>query len=139
MRLIAGRASWIPFATDRSSGLEERKSRPGLDCNDSVPMRELGIQTGTVIDQTYRIERPLGAGGMGVVALAHDEKLDRRVAIKFIRPELFEHSNLRELFVTEARAMARVTHPNVLTVHAFGEHQGTPYFVMEYVEGETVE
>jgi serine/threonine-protein kinase len=76
---------------------------------------------------------------MGVVTLAHDDRLDRDVAIKFVRPELFKHRNLRELFCTEARAMARVTHPNVLAVHTFGEHEGTPFFVMEYVEGPTVE
>ncbi len=106
---------------------------------DSPTMRELGLRTGTNVDGNYRIVRPLGAGGMGVVTLAHDERLDRFVAIKFIRPELFKQASLRELFHVEARAMARVSHPNVLTVHAFGEHDGIPYFVMEYVEGPTVE
>ncbi len=102
-------------------------------------MRELGLTRGTIIGGAYRIVKPLGAGGMGVVALAHDDRLDRDVAIKFVRPELFKDRHLRELFTVEAKAMARVTHPNVLTVHTFGEHQGTPYFVMEYVEGPTVE
>lgn len=121
--------------SDRISGLQEA-SDPCLD----VPiMRDLGLRRGTTIAGTYRIVRPLGAGGMGVVALAHDERLERAVAIKFVRPELFEHSNLRELFSVEARAMARVSHPNVLAVHAFGEHEGIPYFVMEYVDGPTVE
>ena len=108
-------------------------------CADIPILRELGLQRGTLIAETYRIVRPLGAGGMGVVTLAHDERLDRDVAIKFVRPELFAHQNLRELFCTEARAMARVTHPNVLAVHAFGEHGGAPFFVMEYVEGPTAE
>jgi serine/threonine-protein kinase len=76
---------------------------------------------------------------MGLVTLAHDEKLDRDVAIKFIRPELFRHEKLRTALLHEARAMARVSHPNVLTVHALGEHQNIPYFVMEYIEGTTVE
>ena len=102
-------------------------------------LRELGLRRGTLIADTYRIVRPLGAGGMGVVTLAHDERLDRDVAIKFVRPELFAHQNLRELFCIEARAMARVSHPNVLAVHAFGEHDGTPFFVMEYVDGPTAE
>jgi serine/threonine-protein kinase len=121
-------------------------SLSGLDVPDGndpcaeIPiMRELGLRRGTLIADTYRIVRPLGAGGMGVVALAHDEPLDRDVAIKFVRPELFQHKNLRELFSTEARAMARVTHPNVLAVHSFGEHDGTPFFVMEYVDGPTAE
>lgn len=108
-------------------------------CADVPIMCELGLKRGTMIAETYRIVRPLGAGGMGVVALAHDDRLDRDVAIKFVRPELFERQNLRELFSIEARAMARVSHPNVLVVHAFGEHDRTPYFVMEYVDGPTVD
>lgn len=108
-------------------------------CEDIPIMRELRLRRGTMIADTYRIVKPLGAGGMGVVTLAHDDRLDRRVAIKFVRPELFERQNLRELFSVEARAMARVSHPNVLTVHTFGEHEGIPYFVMEYVDGPTVE
>ncbi len=108
-------------------------------CADIPIMRELHLARGTMIADTYRIVRPLGAGGMGVVTLAHDDRLDRDVAIKFVRPELFKHQNLRDLFSVEARAMARVSHPNVLTVHTFGDHEGTPYFVMEYVDGHTVE
>jgi serine/threonine-protein kinase len=108
-------------------------------CQDLPILRDIGLRRGTLIADTYRIVRPLGAGGMGVVTLAHDEALDRDVAIKFVRPELFQHENLRELFCTEARAMARVSHPNVLAVHAFGEHEGTPFFVMEYVDGPTAE
>lgn len=131
-------------ADDRTSGIEQidgpREVRDTLvPDSDSPTMRELGLRTGTMVDGVYRIVRPLGAGGMGVVCLAHDERLDRDVAIKFIRPELFENQALRDLFAVEARAMARVAHPNVLTVHSFGEHEGIPYFVMEYVEGPTVE
>jgi len=103
------------------------------------PLASVGLHAGTLVDRTYRVERSLGVGGMGVVALATDERLDRKVAIKFIKPELFAFPEMRTFFQTEARAMARVRHPNVLTVFAFGEHEGTPYFVMEYVEGETAD
>jgi serine/threonine-protein kinase len=75
---------------------------------------------------------------MGVVVLAQDESLDRRVAIKFIHPELPD-SSLRERFTAEARAMARVSHPNVLQIYAFGEHEDAPYFAMEVIEGQTLE
>lgn len=99
----------------------------------------LGLDAGTVIDGVYRIVGPLGQGGMGVVMLAHDERLERNVAIKLIRPELLHSVDLRDRFLTEARAMARVRHPNVLQIYAFGEFETAPYFVTELVEGQTVE
>jgi serine/threonine-protein kinase len=95
-------------------------------------------EPGTIIGGCYRVIGPLGTGSMGVVLLALDETLDRRVAIKFTHPHLLS-TGFRERFVTEARAMARVRHPNVVQVHAFGEHDDAPYFVMEYVEGRTLE
>lgn len=103
------------------------------------PLASVRLHENALVDRTYRVERSLGVGGMGVVALARDERLDRRVAIKFIKPDLFAFPEMRTFFHNEARAMARVSHPNVLQVYAFGEHEGTPYFVMEYVEGRTVD
>ena len=63
--------------------------------------------------------------------------LERTVAIKLIRPELLDKGDLRERFLSEARAMARVYHPNVLPIYALGEHEGMPYFISEFVEGQT--
>lgn len=97
-----------------------------------------GVEPGIVIGDVYRILGPLGTGSMGIVLLAHDETLDRRVAIKFVHRDLLD-DNFRERFMSEARAMARVSHANVLQIHAFGEHDGSPYFVMELVEGVTLE
>ncbi|WP_224372615.1 bifunctional serine/threonine-protein kinase/formylglycine-generating enzyme family protein [Hyalangium versicolor] len=85
----------------------------------------------------FRIERLLGRGGMGVVYLAHDTRLDRRVAIKFIaasHPEPW----VREYFETEARALARLQHPNVVNVFRVGEVNGHPFIVSEYVVGESL-
>jgi eukaryotic-like serine/threonine-protein kinase len=103
------------------------------------PLAEVGVRKGTIIGGTYRIEGVLGVGGMGVVTLALDERLDRQVAIKFVKPSMFTVPEARGLFVEEARAMARLSHRNVLAVYAFGDHADTPYFVMEYVDGRTVE
>ena len=101
------------------------------------PLGALGVREGDLIGETYRIERVLGVGGMGVVARALDVKLERHVAIKFVNPDVFAVPAIHEHFAREAKAMARIAHRNVLAVYAFGEHDGTPYFVMEYVEGRT--
>jgi serine/threonine-protein kinase len=98
----------------------------------------LGIERGTIIGGTYRVIDRLGRGGMGVVLRARDEQLERDVAIKVIRPELLDDW-LRQRFLSEARAMARVSHANVLPIYALGEHEGAPYFVTQVVRGQTVE
>lgn len=86
----------------------------------------------------FKIERLLGSGGMGHVYLARDLTLDRRVAIKL--PRIDEKSSAADLerFQREARAVARVTHPNICGVHAAGILEGRPYLVLEYVPGETL-
>jgi serine/threonine-protein kinase len=97
-----------------------------------------GPAAGVLIGDAYRVVGPLGQGGMGVVVLAVDERLERDVAIKLIRPAYTRNTNARERFLIEARAMARVRHENVVEIFAFGEFDGTPYFVMEYVPGTNV-
>ncbi|MDC0708424.1 protein kinase [Stigmatella sp. ncwal1] len=85
----------------------------------------------------FRLERELGRGGMGVVYLAHDTSLDRRVAVKFIassQPDPW----VRAYFETEARAIARLQHPNVVSVFRVGEVSGHPYIVSEYVVGQSL-
>ena len=85
----------------------------------------------------YELESELGAGGMGVVYLARDVSLDRRVAIKIIRPELAT-ALAAERFQREARLLARLAHPNVVAVHRAGESGGLFYYVMDYVAGPTL-
>jgi serine/threonine-protein kinase len=93
---------------------------------------------GDVVGGVYRILGELGRGSMGVVLEAFDLHLCRKVAIKFVNQASFDEES-RQHFIREARAMALVNHPNVLVIHAFGEHGRVPYFVMELVEGETVD
>ncbi|RYG66178.1 serine/threonine protein kinase, partial [bacterium] len=93
---------------------------------------------GTVIGGVYRVVKLIGEGAMGVVLLAHDTALQRSVAMKLIRPELAS-SSLRDRFLQEARAMARVSHPNVVQIYAFGDHEGAPYIAMELIPGSTLE
>src|SRR5829696_9830590 len=86
----------------------------------------------------YEVERELGAGGMGQVLLGRDIALDRPVAIKVIAPDLASSPASRQRFLREARTVARLRHPNIVAVYAAGEADGLLYFVMEYVEGESL-
>ncbi len=85
----------------------------------------------------YHVDRELASGGMGVVFLGQDVALDRRVAIKIIRPELAT-AHAAERFLREARILAHLSHPNIVPVHYVGEAGGFFYYVMDYLEGETV-
>jgi tetratricopeptide (TPR) repeat protein/predicted Ser/Thr protein kinase len=85
----------------------------------------------------YRVERRLGVGGMGEVYLAHDDELGRKVAIKRVRGNL--HSDrVQERLRREARALARLSHPNVVQVYEFGQHEGRTFVAMEFVDGQTL-
>jgi eukaryotic-like serine/threonine-protein kinase len=86
----------------------------------------------------YRLERELGRGGMGVVFLATDTTLDRRVAIKVVHPELAAHEPITRRFLSEARTIARLRHPSVVAVHAAGSANGLLYYVMDEVAGESL-
>ena len=87
----------------------------------------------------YRLERLLGAGGMGSVYLARDLALDRDVAIKFISPDKAGDEGARRRLIREARAAAALDHPNICTVHqVIVEPDGRACIVMQYVEGETL-
>lgn len=86
----------------------------------------------------FRIERPLGSGGMGEVYLATDLALDRPVAIKVLPEAVARDARRRDRMIREARAQARVAHPNVGHIYFVGEDDGRLYFAMEYVAGETL-
>jgi len=101
------------------------------------PFGDLG--PGALINHSYRVIERLGEGGMGVVLLTRDLRLEREVAIKIIRPDYVFDEQSRKRFLTEARAMARVRHPNVVEIFAYGEVSGSPYFAMEYVEGPSLD
>ena len=84
----------------------------------------------------YEIEQCLGTGGMGTVYKAHDEKLDRVVALKVMLKDLRADPSILDAFRKEARAVAKLNHPNIAQIYSLGENDGKPYIVMEYVAGE---
>src|ERR1700728_3363402 len=87
----------------------------------------------------YRIVEQIGAGGMGVVYRAHDEQLDRDVAIKVLPPGSLADDSARRQFRKEALSLARLNHPNIATVHEFGSQDGTDFLVTEYIAGITLD
>ena len=101
-------------------------------------MERLPPMLAAELARQYDIVRLLGAGGMGSVWLARERSLDRLVAIKVVSGESFTTGNVRERFRREARIAARLLHPNVVPLFAFGETPDALYFAMGYVEGESL-
>lgn len=93
---------------------------------------------GTLLNDRYRLDRKIGAGGMSTVYLAFDTTLERNVAIKLLHREIASDSDQLERFRREARAVAQLSHPHIVTVIDAGEDDNRPYIVFEYVAGETL-
>ena len=92
----------------------------------------------TALHGQYAIQRELGRGGMGIVLLARDEKLDRSVALKVLPPHLADDPETRERFLREARMAAQLSHPNIVPVYRADELGGYAFFAMGFVDGETL-
>src|SRR5215468_8390998 len=101
----------------------------------SVKMLPRGTRLGA-----YRIDRLLGEGGMGFVYEATHELLNRRSAIKMLRPEFATHKQIVTRFLNEAKAVNLIDHPNIVNIYDYGDHlDGSVYFVMELLAGESLD
>src|SRR5512138_611587 len=100
-------------------------------------MTEPRVRLAAALSDRYRIERELGQGGMATVYLAHDLKHDRPVAIKVLRPDLAAVIGA-ERFLREIRTIATLQHPHILGLIDSGQMNGTAYYVMPFVEGESL-
>jgi len=87
----------------------------------------------------YEIQSLLGQGGMGEVYRARDTRLERDVAVKVLPAKLSSDSNLRQRLEREAKAVSKLSHPHICTLHDIGRQDGVDFLVMELVEGETLE
>jgi predicted Ser/Thr protein kinase len=99
------------------------------------PVREI---LKVALGRQYEIQRLLGRGGMGAVYLATEAALEREVAIKVLPPDRGSTKESRDRFRREARTAAKLSHPNIVPLHTFGDVDGTLYFVMGYVKGESL-
>jgi serine/threonine-protein kinase len=104
----------------------------------SGPEGGLQARLAAALGDAYSIEGEIGRGGMGVVYRARDERLKRLVAIKVLPPELAYRADIRSRFMREAETAARISHPNVVPIHSVGEADDLVYFVMGYVDGESL-
>ena len=107
---------------------------PADDPHDDRTQSFVALTAGTKVSH-YNIIEKIGSGGMGEVYLAEDTKLNRKVALKFLPSHLCQDENCRKRFKREAQAVAKLSHPNVVTIYEVSEHHGRPFFAMEHVEG----
>ena len=127
-----------PIDADEAQGLcpacllqEALREDPAADPQRLHP---LGAALQAAVGDRYVVQRLLGRGAMGAVFLAREKALDREVAIKVLPPE-GSNEGERERFRREARIAARLTHPHIVPLHAFGEVDGLLYYVMGHIRG----
>jgi Tol biopolymer transport system component/predicted Ser/Thr protein kinase len=123
-------------AAERLAGYRTLAQIPS-SLRQAAAVADIAVQLGEALRDRYVIERELGHGGMATVYLAHDLRHDRSVALKVLRPELAAVLGA-ERFLNEVRVTANLQHPHILPLHDSGEAGGALFYVMPYVEGETL-
>lgn len=127
-----------PKRSEEPYGAEDEDLLAAIGAALSLILRRAEVTDGAVVGGRYRLERPVGQGGMGTVYVAYDTALDRRVAVKVLRQDLID-PDAAERFQREARLAAALAHPNVVTVHDIGvTPSGHAFLVMELLEGVTL-
>jgi serine/threonine protein kinase len=123
-----------PIVAPQAQVFAKRDPRSETGRKKADSRQPLDFSRNSQIDR-FELIRELARGGMGQVFLARDTKLGRKVAIKFL---LRDDASFVQRFLIEARATARCTHENIVTIFEVGEHEGLPYMVLEYLEGKTL-
>jgi tetratricopeptide (TPR) repeat protein len=129
----------------RISSIDSRISLMGGA--DSVPVQNVSSGTGNremmtmvsnSLGERYILDKELGRGGMGVVYLAKDKQLDRKVALKFLGTLVDQSEEFRQRFIREARTAAKINHPNIVSIYDISASEGKAYIAMEFVEGPSL-
>ncbi|UJR82953.1 serine/threonine-protein kinase [Sandaracinus amylolyticus] len=117
-----------------------QRSEPKPPAGDAArtDARATKVVPGAVIDGRYRVLAPLGEGGMGTVLVAEHVELGRRVALKVLQERVGDDPTMRKRFQREAKTLAAMSHPNIVALNDYGIWEGTPYLVMELLEGRTL-
>jgi serine/threonine protein kinase/tetratricopeptide (TPR) repeat protein len=142
LREGSGSDSWIETISRRGYRLLARTEAATAESvfTESLPAPKR-VSNGNLVGQRishYRVLGVLGGGGMGVVYKGEDLKLCRPVALKFLAEEYSRRPSILKRLECEARTASSVSHPNICTVYEIGEHEGQPFIVMEYLEGENL-
>ncbi|MBI4679264.1 MAG: serine/threonine protein kinase [Elusimicrobia bacterium] len=135
---LAAAGVLILLGLSAARGLTRRRTQPSAEVPHDPGRAVLGtVPPGTVLGSNYRVVREVGRGGMGVVYESFDQALERRVAVKQLRRELCVRPEERDLFLREARLVAKLKHPNIVEIHAVID-EGELYLVFDFVEGKTL-
>lgn len=118
-----------------SASSRAQQPAPAPEPSPSRDYATTDLKVGDVLEGTYQLERIIGRGGMGAVFMATDLKLGRAVAVKALSAQLAD-ADFVSRFEREARVLGILTHPNIVTLHSVGRHQGVPFIVMSLIEGE---
>jgi eukaryotic-like serine/threonine-protein kinase len=110
-----------------------------MSSSEASPQKEAASSAKITHLGEFRLKRKLGAGGMGDVYLAEQESLDRKVAVKTLKKKFANDPNFVERFYREAKAMAKLDHPNVVRCYAVGEDRGFHYVAIEYIDGKSMQ
>lgn len=119
---------------DRISSIDSRISKVGLQAHSGSSSEAMNMVVNT-LKERYDIESELGRGGMGVVYLARDKQLDRRVALKFLGALVDNSKEYRQRFIREAQTAAKINHPNIVSIYDISASEGKAYIAMEFIEG----
>ena len=127
---------------NRGLGADISTAQPHMNETPTLAWNSVGGAPRTLVGQTFgdfELTEELGRGGMGVVFKAYQKSLDRHVALKLLRGEHSSNPMLLKRFLEESRAAARLSHPNIVSVYQVGECFAGPFFVMEFIDGPSLE